>query len=182
MMSMIPVAIQTRGARTFVAQDRIKFFISGEWLSSSTAKPFPVFDPGTGQLLTHVYEASPQDVDSAVQAAARAFRSGPWAAMAPNERAVYLHRLADLVENRRSEVAEIESIDVGKPLAQAEWDVQNFCQTLRYYTDLSIHTQYCKPIAVAHHEARTVHLPRGVCAFIFPWTYPSTPSIANRLQ
>jgi len=76
------------------------------------------------------------------------------------------------VEARKSVIAEIESLDVGKPLAQAAWDVQNFSQTIRYYADLSVHAQYRNPIAVPHHEARVVRQPLGVCAFIFPWNFP----------
>jgi acyl-CoA reductase-like NAD-dependent aldehyde dehydrogenase len=123
-------------------------------------------------MLAEVYEAAPQDVNKAVEVAAEAFRRPGWADLAPNERAVYLQRLADHVEAHRAILAEIESLDVGKPLAQTDRDVQNFCQTMRYYADLSVNAQYRNPIAVAHHEARTVHKPRGVCAFIFPWNFP----------
>ena len=159
-------------ADSFIRQDHHKFFVSGHWLASPASAHFDVFDPGTGGLLTKVYEASAADVDFAVRAADKAFREGPWSTMSPNQRGVYLHRLADLVETQQPIIAEIESRDVGKPIAQAEWDVQNFAQTLRYYSDLAINAQYRTPIAVSHYEARSVHLPVGVCGFIFPWNFP----------
>jgi len=156
----------------FLAQSPLEFFIGGRWLAASNAATFKTFDPGTGEALAEVYEASPPDVGKAVEAAAEAFRQERWARLDPSERAIYLQRLADVVEAHQSVVAEVESLDVGKPLAQAEWDVQNFCQTVRYYAELAMRSQYHTPIAVPHHEARIVHQPRGVCAFIIPWNFP----------
>ena len=72
-------------------------------------------------------------------------------------------------------LAEIESLDVGKPFAQAAgFDVPFASQTLRYYADLSVHTRRREPIAVSHHEVYTLRVPYGVCAFIVPWNFPFT--------
>ena len=90
----------------------------------------------------------PDDVDRAVQAAAEAFAHSGWAQLAPNERGVLLHRLADAVEKRKPIIAQIEALDAGKILAQAEGDVQNFVDTLRYYTDLALHVQRRSALAV----------------------------------
>ena len=169
--SLDKTAIENALVREFLTRDRLRSFIGGAWLASESAT-FPTFDPGTGELLAEVSEARAEDVVQAVDTASDAFRSGPWQTMPPNERGVYLHRLADLVEERKSEVAELESLDVGKPLSQAHWDVENFCQTVRYYADLAVYAQHGNPIAVPLHEARTVRLPRGVCGFIFPWNFP----------
>jgi aldehyde dehydrogenase (NAD+) len=159
--------------RAFLEESPLKLFSDGSWVAASKSNTFKTYDPGTGQVLAEVYEADTTDVDRAVKCAKRAFeRKGGWAQLSPSERAVYLHQLADLVEADLSVLAEIESLDVGKPLSQAEWDVQNFCQTIRYYADLATHVKYREPIAVPHHEARTVHQPMGVCAFIFPWNFP----------
>jgi aldehyde dehydrogenase (NAD+) len=92
--------------------------------------------------------------------------------MAPNERGVYLHRLADLVDRNAETLAEIESLDVGKPLGQARGDIANFSATMRYYTELAMHVRYREPIPVSQYEARTVRLPYGVCAFVLPWNFP----------
>jgi len=158
--------------RTFLQKSSVRLFIDNAWVSSQDSKTFKTYDPGTGEVLAEVHEAGASDVDSAVQAAKRAFQANGWSKLSPSARAVYLHNLADLVEADQSVLAEIESLDVGKPLAQARWDVQNFCQTIRYYADLSVHVKYREPIALPHHEARTVRQPTGVCAFIFPWNFP----------
>ena len=93
--------------------------------------------------------------------------------MPANERAVYLHRLADLVDARRDVLAQLESLDVGKPLPQArDGDVPNVSQTLRWYADLSVHTRLSEPIAVSGFEARQTRVPYGVSAFILPWNFP----------
>jgi aldehyde dehydrogenase (NAD+) len=92
---------------------------------------------------------------------------------ASERRAVILHRLADLVDKHREILAQIESLDVGKPLPQAMGgDIPNVSQTLRYYADLSVHTRRREPIAVSGYDVRTVRFPYGVSAFIFPWNFP----------
>ena len=83
-----------------------------------------------------------------------------------------LHRLADAVEKRKAVLVQIESLDAGKIPAQAEWDVQNFVDTLRYYMNMALHIERRSPLAVAGHEAWTVRQPWGPCGFIFPWNFP----------
>src|SRR5437764_14641950 len=113
-----------------------------------------------------------RDIDLAVQAASAAFRRSGWAEMPPNERGALLHRLADAVERHKPILAGIEARDAGKILAQAEGDIQNFVDTLRYFIEMSQHIQRRTPLAVKGHEATTVRLPWGPCGFIFPWNFP----------
>ncbi|MFN8009479.1 MAG: aldehyde dehydrogenase family protein [Terriglobia bacterium] len=156
----------------FLGSGPLQLFIDGKWVSSKKEETFETLDPGTGEVLAKVHHARSVEVDEAVQAARRAFRQSGWATMKPNERGVYLHRLADIVEAQKGVLAELESLDVGKPLGQATWDIENFSATLRYYTDLAMHVAWRDPIPVPHHEARTVRHPYGVCGFIFPWNFP----------
>ncbi len=158
--------------QVFLDQSPLKLFVGGQWVAASGNRSFATFDPGSGGQLAEVASASNEDVDAAVRAARKAFDGSGWREISPSERAVYLHRLADLVEAHRDELAEIESLDVGKPFSQARSDVDNFSTTMRYYADLSVHIHYREPIAVSHHEARTVRQPYGVCGFIFPWNFP----------
>jgi len=119
--------------------------------------------------------------------------------LSPAERGVHLHRLADAVEKHKAILAEIESLDAGKILAQAAGDVQNFLDTFRYYADLAVSlgakrnsllwperpeecyapkgtvpftVQRREPIAVAHYEAWRARLPWGPCGIIIPWNFP----------
>lgn len=168
---MISVFTQREEVAAFLQQSPLKLFIAGKWTEPANASYVPVFDPGTGEKLAEISEASPTDVGRAVDSAADAF-AGDWSKFLPSERSYLLHSLADLVESRADTIAEIESLDVGKPLPQARADVQNFSQTMRYYADLAVHSRHRFPIEVANFESRTVRLPVGVCAFVFPWNFP----------
>jgi acyl-CoA reductase-like NAD-dependent aldehyde dehydrogenase len=146
--------------------------IAGEQVASSNKETFATADPGSGETLAEVYAMSPDDVDRAVRAAAEAFEKTDWAKRSPNDRGVLLHRLADAVEKRKKIIAQIEALDCGKVYRQAEADVQNFVDTMRYFTDMALQVQHRSAIAVAKHEAWTVRHPWGPCAFIFPWNFP----------
>jgi len=164
---------QVRNAEHFLSTQPLRMYIGGDWTPAASGKTFDTLDPGSGERLAAVPAADAADVDRAVQAAQRAFQDGPWAKMPANERAVYLHRLADLIEKRVDVLSEIESLDVGKPRGQASaFDIPHSAKTFRYYADLSVHTRMREPIAVAGNEARSVRLPYGVCGFIFPWNFP----------
>jgi acyl-CoA reductase-like NAD-dependent aldehyde dehydrogenase len=157
----------------FLASQPLKMLINGEWTPAVSGEAFETRDPGDGTVIAKVAAGDKRDVDRAVTAARNAFQNSEWATMPVNDRAVILHRLADLVDKNREILAQIESMDVGKPLAQPmNGDVPNVSQTLRYYADLSVHTRRREPIAVSGFDARTVRFPYGVCAFIFPWNFP----------
>lgn len=129
----------------FLSQSPLKAFIGGEWVAADDGATFTTRDPGTGQPLAEVAAMGAKDVDRAVQAATKAFRTSGWAEMTPNERGVLLHRLADEVEKHKPVLARIEASDAGKILAQAEGDVQNFVDTLRYFIEISLHVQRRTP-------------------------------------
>ena len=156
----------------FLSRSPLQACIGGQWVPAADGATLVTRDPGTGEPLAEVPAMGEKDVDRAVQAASHAFRSSGWAEMPPNERGVLLHRLADEVEKHRPVLARLEARDAGKILAQAEWDVQNFVDTLRYFVDISLHVQRRTPLAVKGHEASTVRLPWGPCGFIVPWNFP----------
>ena len=110
--------------------------------------------------------------EAAVAAAQRAFATGPWPRLAANERAVILHRLADAIARERETLAALESLDVGKPLAQARGDVDAVVNTLRYPAALRVRRTRREPPAVANHAAYAIRVPYGPCGFIIPWNYP----------
>ncbi|MCL5271503.1 MAG: aldehyde dehydrogenase family protein, partial [bacterium] len=135
--------------REFLSSDPIKMFIGGQWVEARDGATFQSLDPGDGSVLATVAEGKAEDVDRAVTAARKAFVQSGWATMPANDRAVRLHRLADLVDKYQPILAQLESLDVGKPLAQAEgFDIPNVAQTLRYYADLAVRTRLREPIAV----------------------------------
>ena len=156
----------------FLAEETIASFVGGKPIFSDDDVTFATHDPGSGEKLADVHDLEPNDVARAVDVANEAFRKQPWARLAPNERGALLHRLADEIEKRKSIIAQIEALDAGKIESQAQGDVQNFVDTLRYFTDLAQHIQHRTTLAVKGHEAWTVRQPWGACAFIFPWNFP----------
>ena len=156
----------------FLGSSPLASVVGGKDVVGSTGQTMKTLDPGSGEPLAEFHVLSAEDVDRAVKAAAHAFAKSGWATMAPNERGVHLHRLADAVEKHKPIIGQIESLDAGKILAQAEGDVQNFVDTLRYFTDMAQHVQRRNVLAVAGHEAWTVRHPWGACGFIFPWNFP----------
>lgn len=156
----------------FLSAGPLQGVVGGKDIASSDGKTMPTLDPGCGEVVAEFYAMGPADIDRAVQSAAQAFQKANWAKLPANERGVWLHRLADAVEKRKPIIAQIESLDAGKILAQAEGDVQNFVDTLRYFTNMSLHVQHRTALAVSGHDAWTVRQPWGPCGFIFPWNFP----------
>lgn len=159
--------------RQFLAQRPIKMFIGGEWVEATDGSTFQTLDPGDGTPLAIVTAGGAADIDRAVTAARKAFRTSGWGTMAVKDRAVLIHRLADLVDKHRPILVELESLDVGKPLAQADgFDIPNVAQTLRYYADLAVHTRQREPLPVSGFDAWQIRVPYGVAAFVLPWNFP----------
>lgn len=152
-------------------------FIDGEWMASSHDKRIPVYDPSTGREISAVADASDADVDRAVAAARNAFDDGRWSGLAPYARERLISRLADLIERDLNGLAELESIDNGKPTsASGGYDIPRAIATLRYMAGWAtkIAGQSIEP---ALFPAGTFHSyvrrePIGVAAQIVPWNYP----------
>ena len=158
--------------REFLSAGPLGGVVAGQTVVSADRDRFVTRDPGSGEVIAEVCSLQADDVDRAVQAAARAFAESGWAQRSPAERAASLHRLADAVEARKPIIAQIEALDCGKLYLQAAGDVQNFVDTMRYFADMSQYVQQRSVLAVARHEAWTVRHPWGPCGFIFPWNFP----------
>ncbi|HEY1605405.1 MAG TPA: aldehyde dehydrogenase family protein [Allosphingosinicella sp.] len=152
-------------------------FIDGEWARSSHDKTIPVYDPSTGREIASVVDASDADVDRAVGAARRAFDDGRWSGLPPARRERLIHRLADLIEENSADLAELESIDNGKPRAVSQgYDLPKSVETLRYMAGWAtkISGEHVEPNGF---PAGAVHAyvrrePIGVAAQIVPWNFP----------
>ena len=130
-------------------------------------------NPSDGSVLAEVAMAGEKEIDLAVTAGAQAFPG--WSALAPKDRALLLHRFADALEKHSAELAQLESLDVGKPIAAAEgFDIPFGIECFRYFADLATRAQYSVPLHLKGFEARTWRVPYGVCGFIFPWNFPFT--------
>src|SRR5438876_5232389 len=150
-----------------------RLLINGEWVEGS--KKFDSINPATGEVLTQIVEASPDDVDRAVKAARHAFedRGGPWRKMSTSERGRLLWRLADLVEKNIDELAEIETLDNGKPIFESRYvDMPMVADVLRYYAGLAtkIHGETVNTLDAAF--TYTLREPDGVVGMIVAWNFP----------
>jgi len=150
-----------------------RLLIDGQWTDGS--KKFDTINPATGEVLTQVVEASPEAVDRAVSAARKAFedRSGPWRKMSASERGRLIWRLADLVEKHIDELAELETLDNGKPIFESRYvDVPMVIDVLRYYAGLAtkIHGETVNTSETAF--TYTLREPIGAVGLIIPWNFP----------
>jgi acyl-CoA reductase-like NAD-dependent aldehyde dehydrogenase len=139
--------------------------------ASATASFFETRDPATGEVLQTLPRASREDVDAAVQAARAA--QPAWAAVDPTRRTRLLIRLAELVEEHAAELAELESRDVGKPIAESSTrDVKFTAQTWLYYagwpSKILGTTNPANPGVFTY----TLREPIGVVGVITPWNFP----------
>jgi len=161
-------------ARDFIAR-RHKLLIDGAWVDARAGGSFPVVDPATGQQIAAVAEGLAEDVDLAVAAARRAFEDGPWARMKPTERGKLVWRLGDVLEAHADELAELESLDNGKPIRDARnVDLPFACELLRYMGGWStkITGQQIPISAPGEWHAYSIREPVGVVGQIIPWNFP----------
>ncbi|HEV8659413.1 MAG TPA: aldehyde dehydrogenase family protein [Thermoanaerobaculia bacterium] len=136
------------------------------------ALTFELIEPATGERLTTVPQATPEDVDRAVRAADRAFNKGEWRTMHPRERARTLFRLATLIRDVAEELANTESRNVGKPIRESRDEVGLAADCFEYYAGTTNkvggQTIPGNPAGVL----MTFREPVGVCGIIVPWNFP----------
>jgi betaine-aldehyde dehydrogenase len=149
-----------------------RLFIDGEWVGSKSGASFAVVDPSTEETMAQVAEAGAAEVDLAVQAARRAFDSGPWATSTPNGRAQVLFKLAAIVRVRLAALAEVEAINTGKPIVEAEGDIDAVAEVFEYYGGLATKTPGMVNPVSANALSLSLKEPIGVAGLIVPWNYP----------
>lgn len=164
--------------QAFLQQDH-QLLIDGQNVAAVSGKQIDVVDPATGQLIARVAEGDKADIDKAVTAARGAFEGGAWPKLTPSERGKLLWRLADLLEENLDEVAEIESLDNGKPRAvAAAADVPLAVDLFRYMAGWATKIEgNTIPISVpympdAEFHSYTLREPVGVVGQIIPWNFP----------
>src|SRR5215831_1808774 len=162
---MMPSGVQTE-IKTY------QMFINGEWVASKSAKTFPVYDPSTEEVIAQVPDANADDVNRAVAAARVAFDEGPWGSTTAQERGRVLFRLADKVRQNLSALAELECRNTGKPIVEAEFDLNDVATCFEYYGGLA--TKITGQVNPVPDNALSLSLkePVGVAGQIIPWNYP----------
>jgi aldehyde dehydrogenase (NAD+) len=150
-----------------------KLLIDGQWRNSVSGKTFATVNPATEEVIAEVAEGDAADIDLAVKAARKAFESGPWRTMDARDRGRLMNRLADLIEEHVDELAELETLDNGKPIAESRnGDLPLVIDCFRYYAGWAdkIHGQTI-PVR-GNYFCYTKREPVGVAGQIIPWNFP----------
>ena len=154
-----------------VAKDRL-LLIDGRQVSSASGRSFQSLNPATEEVIATIAEGNEADVDRAVAAARRAFE-GPWRTMRAAERGHILLRWAELLKQHADEIAALESLDAGKPIAAVlRQDFPAAVDTLTYYAGWA--DKISGEVVSTRDDALTytVREPVGVVAAIVPWNFP----------
>jgi acyl-CoA reductase-like NAD-dependent aldehyde dehydrogenase len=148
-------------------------FINGRYEDSLSGETRATMSPADGHQLAEVANCGPEDADRAVKVARETFESGVWSAMAPADRKMVLVRWAQLIEDNADEIALLECLDVGKPIADTSGvDVPSAVRTIRW-TGEAIDKVYDQISPTpADCLALVQRLPLGVVAAIVPWNFP----------
>jgi betaine-aldehyde dehydrogenase len=146
-------------------------FVDGAWVAADSGKTLAVMNPATGEVMARVPEAETADVAKAVRAARRAFDEG-WRDVTAQERGRILFRLAEQVRKDAKALAELETLNSGKPLAESEYDINDVATCFEYYGGLA--TKLHGEVLNVPDNALSLALrePLGVAGQIIPWNYP----------
>jgi phenylacetaldehyde dehydrogenase len=172
-------SITAAPAATHFTGSSRQLLIDGEWRDAASGAVFETHDPATGTLLATVAEADAADVDLAVRAARRALEEGPWSRISPSERGRIIHRIGDVIMEHADELAELDSLDNGKPKAVALaadvplaadlfWYMAGWATKLKGGTV----TPSVPYLPDAEFHAYTTREPVGVVGQIIPWNFP----------
>jgi aldehyde dehydrogenase (NAD+)/phenylacetaldehyde dehydrogenase len=171
MTATLPEALSDQ-ARAFAAGPHL-LLIGGERVDAADGRTFATVDPSTGLPIADVALGGAEDVDRAVRAG-RAALEGKWGTLLPAKRSALLYRLADLVAEHADELAQLESLDGGKPVGLAKIvDVGKTVEHLRYFAGwpTKIAGQVV-PVSLPGVHVYTRREPVGVCGQIIPWNFP----------
>lgn len=149
--------------------ERYQMLIDGAWVDASNGARFDSINPATGAVWATVPEATPEDVDRAVQAAEAAL-AGPWGQMTPTARGKCLTRLADLLAANSEAIGRIETTDTGKMFKETAWQATYIAEYLHFYAGAAdkIHGETL-PIDKPDMFVFTDREPIGVVAAVIPW-------------
>jgi phenylacetaldehyde dehydrogenase len=171
------IALSAR-VQQFTAQPR-KVLIDGRWVPAQSGETFDVFNPADGQRIARVAACEKVDVDAAVSAARKAFDEGPWPRMTPSERGKIIWKIGDLILDNLEELAQLESLDNGKPIVVARAGDVPLAADLFHYmagwatkiegNTISLSVPYTPG---AEYHAYTRREPIGVVGQIIPWNFP----------
>ncbi|QWH38463.1 aldehyde dehydrogenase DhaS [Bacillus mycoides] len=150
-----------------------KLYVNGAFIESASRKTFKTPNPATGETLAIVAEAGREDIHKAVVAARMAFDEGPWSRMSTAERSRLMYKLADLMEEHKEELAQLETLDNGKPIRETlAADVPLAIEHMRYYAGWATKIVGQTIPVSGEYFNYTRHEAVGVVGQIIPWNFP----------
>jgi 1-pyrroline dehydrogenase len=148
-----------------------KAFVGGEWVDSVSGETMDVINPATGEVVAAVPRCSAEDVDRAVAAAAEALPE--WLDKTPKDRSELLFALADVLEEHAEELAQLESLNVGKPLMASRDEMPFSTDNLRFFAGAARQLEgKSAGEYIAGYTSIVRREPLGIVAGICPWNYP----------
>ncbi|MFH5824446.1 NAD-dependent succinate-semialdehyde dehydrogenase [Georgenia sp. AZ-5] len=146
-------------------------FIDGEWREAAGGRRFEVEDPATGEVLTTVADATPEDALTALDAADRA--QAAWARTAPRERGEILRRAFEAVTARADDFALLMTLEMGKPLTEARGEATYGAEFLRWFSEEAVRVSgRYNPATDGRSRVLVTKRPVGPCVLITPWNFP----------
>ncbi len=155
----------------------LKLYINGEWRSSRNKESADIINPATQEIVAKSPRGTKEDTEEAIKAAKEAFESGVWSGKTAQERAKYLFKIADKLDEKHNELVKLEVMDNGKTKAEASFDINDAATCFRYYAGLITKPDgetYDVPEPV---QAMVVREPVGVAGLIVPWNFPMLMSV-----
>ncbi|KKB44107.1 aldehyde dehydrogenase family protein [Bacillus thermotolerans] len=155
----------------------LKLYINGEWRDSTNSDVNTVINPANQEVIAIAPRAIKEETEEAIAVAKNAFESGVWSELTTHERAKYLNKIADKIEENFDELVKLEVMDNGKLKAEAEFDISDAATCFRYYAGLILAPEgetYQVPEDV---QAMVVKEPVGVTGLIVPWNFPLLMSV-----
>jgi gamma-glutamyl-gamma-aminobutyraldehyde dehydrogenase len=160
-------------ARAAALRPETRMFIDGKFVEAASGAKFQTINPANGEVVAEVARGASEDVDRAVAAARKAFKSGVWSRMAPSDRMTVMRRFADLIEAHAEDFALLDTLDMGKPVSDMlNIDIPGSLMTIRFFAETIDKMEG----VVTNTNADALHYilrqPLGVCGLVVPWNYP----------
>ncbi len=159
-----------------IIEKKQHIYIDGQWRDADSADKIDAINPANETLITQISVASEAQVDQAAKAARRAFDSGCWSQLSGEQRANYLQKIADLINQNLEALSQLEVLDNGKPYPEAKWDIEDTAGCFEYYAKLAREMDQNKEQKVELPDeafsSKAVKEPVGVVGAIIPWNFP----------
>jgi len=149
-----------------------QMYVNGEFTNATSNKMMDIFNPATGEVFAQVPQASREDMDQAIAAAHDAFYKGEWKQSTGQSRARVLFKIAEALRQHADRLAELETVNMGKPLLESEYDLADAAACFEYFAGWA--TKVFGDVNPVPDNAMSFTLkePIGVCGLIIPWNYP----------